>query len=77
MMPSLNKSAALLLLTLTLPACAMQSPATPPVIASPLVLTPLPEELARIEPPPSGAYSTELTRQRAEWRRLLTNTPTK
>jgi len=72
-----SRNAALLLLMLTLPSCALRSNATPPVIASPLVLTPLPEELAKIEPPRSGSYSAELTRSRAEWRRLLTDTQMK
>ena len=69
-----------LLLTLPLlmlPACQMRSPVTPPVIVSAPKLTPLPEELASIAPPPSGAYLDELTRSRAEWRRLLNATPPK
>jgi hypothetical protein len=76
-LPLPSRSAALLLLTLTLPSCALRSNATPPVIVSAPTLTPLPEELARIEPPLSGSYSAELTRQRAEWRKLLTDTQTK
>jgi hypothetical protein len=76
-LPLPSRSAALLLLTLTLPSCAALSNATPPVIVSAPVLTPLPEELAKIEPPPSGSYSAALTRSRAEWRRLLTDTQMK
>ena len=72
-----SKSAALLLLTLMLPSCALRSNATPPVIVSAPTLTPLPAELAQIEPPLSGSYSAELTLLRAEWRKLLIDMPTK
>jgi hypothetical protein len=67
----------MLLFPLTLTACATQSTVMPPVIVSAPTLTPLPAELAKIEPPPSGAYSAELTRSRREWRALLTGTQTK
>ena len=76
-LPSASRRMPLLLLLLMLPACAMRSNATPPVVVSAPVLTPLPEELAQIEPPPSGSYSAALMQSRAEWRRLLTGTPTK
>lgn len=60
-----------------LAACQTQSSATPPVVVSAPTLTPLPEELASLEPPPSGSYLAELTRSRREWRKQLTDTPTK
>ena len=71
------KKLLLTLLLLMLTSCATPSPATPPVIVSAPELTPLPEELARIEPPPSGSYLAELTRSRREWRGQLTATPMK
>lgn len=77
MTPFEPRKFALLLLLLMPPACATPSSVMPPAVVSGPVLTPLPEELVRIEPPRSGSYSAELTRSRAEWRALLTNTPTK
>ena len=71
------KRSALLLLLLMPAACATQSSVTPAVVVSAPELTPLPPEIAQIEPPPSGAYLDELTRSRREWRKLLTVTPTR
>lgn len=65
----------LLLSSATLTSCASRSTPIPVVTEAPK-LQPLPVEISGAEPPPSGSYSRELTEQRAEWRELLTSTPT-
>jgi len=70
-------SALLLTLGLMLTACESKSTPSPPLVLSVPTLTPLPQSVSSIEPPPSGFYSQKLAMLRAKWRQRLTDTPPK
>ena len=74
---ALPLSALLLTLGLMLTACESKSTPSPPLVLSTPTLTPLPQSVSSIEPPPSGFYSAKLTASRAKWRLRLSDTPPK
>ncbi len=78
--PNKNAGALLLwlLLSVTVSSCATKSASLPPpVVGEKPKASPLPSEIANIEPPPSGSYTTKLTDRRKSSQARLKSTPTK
>ncbi|RYH56651.1 MAG: hypothetical protein EON54_12195 [Alcaligenaceae bacterium] len=67
-----------LLLSVTVSSCGTKSASLPPpVVGDKPTALPLPSEIANIEPPPSGSYTTKLTARRKSSRERLSGTPMK